>query len=48
MKSNIIESLNSDEKFKFKTFSNFDYVDNRLNKKSIFEFIYIFVKQSII
>ena len=47
MKSNVNESSNNNENFKFKTFSNFDYVVDKLNKKSIFEYIYMFIEKSI-
>ena len=47
MKSNINESLNNNKNFKFKTFSDFDYVVDKLNKKSIFEYVYIFVEKLI-
>ena len=47
MKSNINESLNNNENFKFKSFSDFDYAVDKLNKKSIFEYVYIFVERSI-
>ena len=33
--------------FNFKIFSNFDYATNKLNRKSILKYIYIFVKKSI-
>ena len=47
MKSNVNESLNNNENFKFKTFSNFDYVADKFNKKSIFKYIYMFAEKSI-
>ena len=47
MKSNVNESSNNNENFKFKTFSDSDYVVDRLNKKSISEYIYIFVEELI-
>ena len=39
--------LNNNENFKFKIFSNFDYAIDKLNKKSIFEYVYMFVEKSI-
>ena len=47
MKSNINENLNNNENFKFKAFSDFDYVVNKLNKKLIFEYIYMFAEKLI-
>ena len=44
IKLNVNENSNNNENFKFKTFSDFDYVADKFNKKSIFEYIYIFVK----
>ena len=38
---------NNNENFKFKIFSNFDYEIDKLNKKSIFEYVYMFVEKSI-
>ena len=40
------KSLESSES-NFKIYLNFDYAANRLNKKSIFEYIYIFAEKSI-
>ena len=48
MKLNINKSLNSNESLNFKTFLNSDYVIDRFIEKSIFEYVYIFVKESII
>ena len=39
--------LNNNENFKFKIFSNFDYAIDKLNKKSIFEYVYMFVERLI-
>ena len=47
MKSNVNESLNNNESFKFKAFSDFDYAADKLNRNSIFEYIYMFIKESI-
>ena len=47
MKLNVNESLNNNESFKFKTFSDFDYIVDKFNKKSIFEYIYMFVERLI-
>ena len=48
MKLNINESSNNKENLKFKAFSDFDYVADKLNKKSIFEYVYMFAEESII
>ena len=48
MKSNVSESSNNNKNFKFKIFSNFDYAVDKFNKKSIFEYVYMFVKELII
>ena len=48
MKSNVNESSNNNENFKLKTFSNFDYIADKLNKKSIFKYIYMFTEELII
>ena len=48
MKSSVNESSNSSENFRFKVFSDFDYAVDKLNKKSILEYIYMFVQESII
>ena len=47
MKSNVNKNSNNNENFKLKTFSNFDYVADKFNKKSIFEYVYMFVEKSI-
>ena len=47
MKSNVSKSSNSNENFKFKAFSDFDYAVDKFNKKSIFEYVYMFVEKSI-
>ena len=47
MKSNVSESSNSNENFKFKAFSDFDYVVDKLNKKPIFEHVYMFAEELI-
>ena len=49
MKLNVNENLNNNKnfKFKFKVFSNFDYAVDKFNKKSIFEYVYIFVEKLI-
>ena len=47
MKSNVNKNSNNNESFKFKTFSDFDYVVDKLNKKSIFKYVYMFVEKSI-
>ena len=47
MKLNVNESSNNNKNFKFKAFSNFDYAADKLNKKSIFEYVYMFVEKSI-
>ena len=47
MKSNVNKSSNSSENLKFKAFSDFDYVVDKFNKKSIFEYVYIFVEELI-
>ena len=47
MKSSVSESSNSSENFKFKAFSDFDYAADKLNKKSILEYIYMFAEESI-
>ena len=39
--------LDNNKSFKFKFFSNFDYAIDKLNKKSIFEYVYMFVERSI-
>ena len=39
--------LNNSENFKFKIFSNSDYAIDKLNKKSILEYVYMFVERSI-
>ena len=39
--------LNNSENFKFKIFSNFDYAVDKLNRKSILEYVYMFVEKSI-
>ena len=44
---NFTESLNNNENFKFKIFLNLNYAVDKLNKKSIFEYIYIFVEELI-
>ena len=44
-KLSISESSNSNKNFKFKTFSNFDDAVDKLNKKSILEYIYMFVEE---
>ena len=43
------EKLNNNENimFKFETFSNLNYVVNKFNKKSIFDYVYMFEKKSI-
>ena len=38
---------NSSESLKLLTFSNSDYIIDKLNKKSILEYVYIFVERSI-
>ena len=48
MKLNVSENSNNNENFKFKAFSNFDYAVDKFNKKSIFEYVYIFVEELII
>ena len=45
IKSNVNENSNNNENFKFKIFSDFDYVADKLNKKSIFEYVYMFVEE---
>ena len=47
IKSNVNESSNNNESFKLKTFSNFDYVVDKLNRKSILEYVYMFVEKLI-
>ena len=47
MKLNINKNSNNNENFKFKIFSDFDYAADKLNKKSIFEYVYMFVEESI-
>ena len=47
MKLNVNENSNNNENFKFKTFSDFDYAADKFNKKSIFQYIYMFVKRLI-
>ena len=47
MKLNVNESLNNSKNFKFKAFSNFDYAADKFNKKSIFEYVYMFAEKSI-
>ena len=42
---NINES--HDSNVKLKTFSNFDYVVDKLNRKSILEYIYMMIEESI-
>ena len=39
--------LNNNESFKLKTFANFDYVVDKLNRKSILDYHYMFVEESI-
>ena len=48
MKSSINESSNSNGSLKFKAFSNFDYAADKFNRKSILEYVYMFVEESII
>ena len=48
MKSNVNKSSNNNKSFKFKAFLNFDYAVDKLNKKSIFKYIYMFVEELII
>ena len=38
---------NENVTFCFKVFSNFDYATNKLNRKSILEYVYMFVERSI-
>ena len=47
MKSSVSESSNNSKNFQFKAFSDFDYVVDKFNKKLIFEYIYMFVEESI-
>ena len=47
MKLNVRKNLNNSKNFKFKTFLNFDYVVDKFNKKSILEYVYMFVEKSI-
>ena len=47
MKLNVNKSSNNNKNFKFKTFLDFDYAVDKLNKKSIFEYVYIFAEKSI-
>ena len=47
IKLSVNESSNSNKNSIFKTFSNFDYVVNKFNKKLILEYIYMFAKESI-
>ena len=39
--------LDNSESFKLKIFSNSDYAVDKLNRKSIFEYVYMFVEKSI-
>ena len=48
MKSNVNENSNNNKNFKFKAFLNFDYVVDKFNRKSIFEYVYMFAEKSII
>ena len=47
MKLNVSENSNSNESFRFKAFSDFDYAADKFNKKSIFEYVYMFAEESI-
>ena len=47
IKSNVNKNSNNNENFKLKTFSNFDYIADKLNKKSIFEYVYMFAEELI-
>ena len=47
IKLNVNKNSNNNENLKFKAISDFDYVVDKLNKKSIFEYVYIFVEKSI-
>ena len=47
MKSNVNKSSINNESFKFKAFLNFDYVADKFNKKSILEYVYMFIEESI-
>ena len=47
MKLNVNENSNKNENFKFKAFLNFDYVVDKLNRKLILEYVYMFVEKSI-
>ena len=47
MKSNVNESSNNNESFKFKAFSDFDYAADKLNRKSILKYVYMFAEKSI-
>ena len=47
MKSNVNESSNNNGNFKLKTFSDSDYAVDKFNKKSIFEYVYMFAEKSI-
>ena len=47
MKTNVNKSSNNNKNFEFKAFSNFDYVVDKFNRKSIFENIYMFAEKSI-
>ena len=47
MKLNINENSNNNRNFKFKTFLDFDYAADKLNKKSILEYVYMFVEELI-
>ena len=48
IKLSVNENSNNNENFKFKAFLNFDYAADKFNKKSIFEYIYMFIKKLII
>ena len=47
IKSNVNKNSNNSENLKLKTFLNFDYVVDKFNKKSIFEYVYMFVEELI-
>ena len=47
MKSSINKSLNNSENFRFKTFSDFDYAADKLNRKLILEYVYMFAEELI-
>ena len=47
MNLNVNENSNNNKNFKFKAFSDFDYAVDKFNKKSIFEYVYMFVEKSI-